>query len=192
VFPIAIAANGFNMQALGWRFVSRALARPDRRLEHVLDLGSLLMHYAVFVALPMLWFAPADVLLVYVLRIALVGYAMFAILAPGHYPAEALRVHAGVPIDALALQTGATINFRTGRLGRLVCSGLEYQIEHHLFPDVSHVYLPAVSVAVRDLCVRRGLPYRCYSWPVAIWKSWKIVFQPGRVHSTMASLRWDS
>ena len=58
VFPIAIAANGFNMQALGWRFVSRALARPDRRLEHVLDLGSLLMHYAVFVALPMLWFAP--------------------------------------------------------------------------------------------------------------------------------------
>ena len=40
--------------------------------------------------------------------------------------------------------------------------GLNFQIEHHLFPFVSHVHYPAISEIVRKECVRHTLPYNCY------------------------------
>jgi fatty acid desaturase len=191
VFPLALAMNGFNIQRVGWVFLWGAVRRPGRRPEHLIDLACMIAHYALWIGLPLVWFAPLEVVAVYGIRIGLMGYAMFAILAPGHFPAEAVRTSPAAHIDALTLQTGATINFRTGPIGRLMCCGLEYQIEHHLFPEVSYVHYPAVSIVVKQFCERRHLPYRCYPWHVALWKSWKIVFEPGQVQHAGASLRWE-
>ena len=41
--------------------------------------------------------------------------------------------------------------------------GLNYQVEHHLFPRVSHIHYPAISKIVHDTCVRHNLPYNQYS-----------------------------
>ncbi len=40
--------------------------------------------------------------------------------------------------------------------------GLNYQIEHHLFPRVSHVHYPALSAIVRENCNKFNLPYNSY------------------------------
>jgi len=37
--------------------------------------------------------------------------------------------------------------------------GLNYQIEHHLFPRMSHVYYPKIAPVVREFCLSRGIPY---------------------------------
>lgn len=37
--------------------------------------------------------------------------------------------------------------------------GLNYQIEHHLFPRVSHVHYPAISKIVQEKCKKYNLPY---------------------------------
>ncbi|WP_240619240.1 fatty acid desaturase family protein [Chitinophaga costaii] len=37
--------------------------------------------------------------------------------------------------------------------------GLNYQIEHHLFPRISHVHYPAISNIVAQKCKEFGLPY---------------------------------
>ncbi len=37
--------------------------------------------------------------------------------------------------------------------------GLNYQIEHHLFPRVSHVHYPAISKIVQEKCKEFNLPY---------------------------------
>ncbi len=44
--------------------------------------------------------------------------------------------------------------------------GLNYQIEHHLFPRVSHVHYPQLSKIVRDKCKEFDLPY--HSFPTLI------------------------
>ena len=41
--------------------------------------------------------------------------------------------------------------------------GLNFQIEHHLYPNVSHVHYPAISDIIRKECNRHKLPYHCYS-----------------------------
>lgn len=40
--------------------------------------------------------------------------------------------------------------------------GLNYQIEHHLFPRVSHVHYPAISKIVMAKCAEYNLPYNKY------------------------------
>ncbi len=41
--------------------------------------------------------------------------------------------------------------------------GLNYQIEHHLFPKVSHVHYPAISKIVQAKCKEYNLPYNYYT-----------------------------
>ena len=41
--------------------------------------------------------------------------------------------------------------------------GLNYQVEHHLFPRVSHIHYPAISHIVADTCKKHNLPYNEYS-----------------------------
>ncbi len=40
--------------------------------------------------------------------------------------------------------------------------GLNFQIEHHLFPKVSHVHYPAISKIVMQKCAEYNLPYNKY------------------------------
>ena len=43
-----------------------------------------------------------------------------------------------------------------------IVGGLNYQIEHHLFPRVSHVHYPAISKIVMEKCAEYNLPYNQY------------------------------
>jgi linoleoyl-CoA desaturase len=40
--------------------------------------------------------------------------------------------------------------------------GLNFQIEHHLFPKVSHIHYPAISKIVIEKCAEFHLPYNQY------------------------------
>jgi linoleoyl-CoA desaturase len=37
--------------------------------------------------------------------------------------------------------------------------GLNFQIEHHLFPNICHVHYPKLSKIVRDTAIEFNLPY---------------------------------
>jgi len=40
--------------------------------------------------------------------------------------------------------------------------GLNFQIEHHLFPRICHIHYPAISAIVAATCHEFALPYMCY------------------------------
>ena|SRR5579875_1565229 len=184
LFPLALALNCFSIQSAGWAYVVRMLRNSkSRNTTHWIDLSALILHYVVWIGVPLLFWPLSTVALFYVLRTILLGYAMYAVLGPGHLPAEAQRTtdQARRGSDFFAIQTAGTVSFRTGLLGRFLCSGLEYQVEHHLFPNISHVYYPQVSVAVQRLCAEHGLPYRSCSWGMALWKSWSVLRSPQQV-----------
>ena len=173
LLPLAIAVTGFQMHVAGWRHVIRTLADPTvRRTAHWIDLGCMVLHLIVWIALPAYLLDPVIAIEVYVARIVLMGFGLFAVLAPAHLPHEAcfLRREA-MAADFVLRQTATTVNYRSGVVARFVCSGLQYQIEHHLFPSMSHVHYPAIQPMVERFCERHGYPYRVLSWPVAVWRS---------------------
>jgi len=40
--------------------------------------------------------------------------------------------------------------------------GLNYQLEHHLFPSISHVYYPTIYPVVKQVCKDFGVPYKTH------------------------------
>lgn len=57
-------------------------------------------------------------------------------------------------------QVATTANFATGnKLISWLVGGLNFQIEHHLFPKISHVHYPAISKIIRRTCQEYGLTY---------------------------------
>lgn len=60
-------------------------------------------------------------------------------------------------------QIKTTSNFAMGnKVISWFVGGLNYQIEHHLFPKVSHVHYPAISKIVEQKCKEYNLPYNYY------------------------------
>ena len=57
-------------------------------------------------------------------------------------------------------QLKTTANFATNN--KIICwyvGGLNFQVEHHLFPKISHVHYPAISKIVKQTCKEFGVGY---------------------------------
>ena len=61
-------------------------------------------------------------------------------------------------------QLATTMDFgRASGLLTWFCGGLNYQVEHHLFPKVCHLHYPALSRIVADVAQRHGIEHRTKS-----------------------------
>ncbi|MFN5325532.1 MAG: fatty acid desaturase family protein [Bacteroidota bacterium] len=57
-------------------------------------------------------------------------------------------------------QMETTTNFATGnRFLTFYLGGLNYQVEHHLFPNICHVHYPAIAPIVKKTAEEFGIPY---------------------------------
>jgi fatty acid desaturase len=74
--------------------------------------------------------------------------------------------HKGMPLvpkdaklDFLTRQVLMSRNVRGSRVLDVAMGGLNYQIEHHLFPSMPRPHLRRAAPIVRDYCARHGVPY---------------------------------
>jgi linoleoyl-CoA desaturase len=57
-------------------------------------------------------------------------------------------------------QLRTTANFATSNnLISWLVGGLNFQIEHHLFPKISHIHYPAISKIIKQTCMEYGVQY---------------------------------
>lgn len=57
-------------------------------------------------------------------------------------------------------QVETTANFATdNKLISWLVGGLNFQIEHHLFPKISHIHYPAISKIIKKTCEEHGVQY---------------------------------
>ncbi len=60
-------------------------------------------------------------------------------------------------------QVESTADFAQGnKLLSWYMGGLNFQIEHHLFPKLCHVHLPFIAPIVRDTCAEFGVRYQIH------------------------------
>jgi len=122
-------------------------------------------HGAVFIVIPILcvgWFAW---LMGFLLISCVSGFILSIVFQLAH-----TVEHTGFPVadaesnklpDEFAThQIKTTANFATqNKLVSWFVGGLNFQIEHHLFPKISHVHYPAISAIVRKVCKEYQLQY---------------------------------
>jgi linoleoyl-CoA desaturase len=77
-----------------------------------------------------------------------------------HIPLDTTK-HIDTAWSEHQLKTTSNFAMKNKTISWLV-GGLNYQIEHHLFPKVSHVHYPALSEIVQEKCREFNLPYNQY------------------------------
>lgn len=79
-------------------------------------------------------------------------------------------------------QIQTTANFATrNRFVTWFCGGLNFQIEHHLFPSISHIHYPKISLIVKDTCNEYGVSYNEFPrMATAVVSHWKLLRDLGR------------
>lgn len=80
-----------------------------------------------------------------------------------HFSAD---VYVGKPggNDWFEKQAGGTIDIDCAEWMDWAFGGLQFQLEHHLFPRLPRCHLRKVAPVVRDLCKKHGLPYRSFTY----------------------------
>ncbi len=106
----------------------------------------------LFLVLPFWW----------ALSFLLVQTLVFGLLLGGAFAAS----HIGMPtvphdvkLDFLRRQVLMSRNIRGGRLVHFLMGGLQYQVEHHLFPRTPRPNLPELQKMVREHCAALGIRY---------------------------------
>jgi linoleoyl-CoA desaturase len=133
------------------------------------DLATFVVGKVVFfslaLAIPMLLHSVWAVLLFYVAAAWVQGVVLSAVFQLAHcvenaaFPlpkADTDRIEAAWAVH----QVETTVDFaRKSRLLSWLIGGLNFQIEHHLFPRICHVNYPALSKVVEETCQDFGVQY---------------------------------
>ncbi len=80
-------------------------------------------------------------------------------------------------------QMRTTMNFATGDpVFSWLVGGLNYQVEHHLFPTICHVHYPKISAIVEKTAREFNVPYKKQrTWFGALWSHEIMLWRLGRV-----------
>jgi fatty acid desaturase len=151
-FPL-LTLEGLNLHVASIRAVLTQPARRYRRTEIIL----LTLHLTGYLTAMLLVLSPIKALTIIAIHQGVFGLYMGCAFAPNHK--GMLIIPAGADVDYLRRQVLTSRNVRGGWLVDQLLGGLNYQIEHHLFPSMPRPSLRRARPIVRAYCQHLDLPY---------------------------------
>lgn len=122
-------------------------------------------HAAVFIVVPIIAVGWVSWIVGFLTMSLFAGFVLSIVFQLAHtvehtsFPVADVDTHK-MPDEFAAHQIKTTANFATkNKLVSWLVGGLNFQIEHHLFPKISHVHYPAISEIVRNVCREYQLQY---------------------------------
>jgi fatty acid desaturase len=153
-FPLLLA-EAVSMHLISIWAVLPGTGRAGRRgLEGAL----LLVHFAGYLTVVALVMSPTQAIAFIVVQQGLLGLYLGCAFAPNHKGMPVLGEQDS--LDFLRRQVLTSRNVSGGPLVETLLGGLNYQIEHHLFPSMPRPSLRRCRSLVRAFCVQHELPYR--------------------------------
>ncbi|MEM6644319.1 MAG: acyl-CoA desaturase [Bacteroidota bacterium] len=146
------------------------------------------LYYSYMLAIPLLFtsFAWYHILLGFLLMHYVAGFTLGIIFQPAHVMeehdfADAEKIDT-VEENWAVHQLKTTCNFaQKNAILSWYAGGLNYQIEHHLFPNVCHVHYRHIAKIVRDTAAEFNIPYRSYpTFRSALLSHGKMLYSLGR------------
>jgi fatty acid desaturase len=121
------------------------------------ELTLLVVRFGLYAGV-LFWFLPLGMAAAFIgVQLAIFGFYMGATFAPNHMGMPI--VPADVKLDFLSKQVRTSRNITGGFWMSLLMGGLNYQVEHHLFPSMPRPHLRAARALVREHCRTLDVPY---------------------------------
>ncbi|WP_242909844.1 fatty acid desaturase family protein [Actinomadura terrae] len=150
-FPL-LTLEGFNL-----KIGSAVFLRERGRRERLVEGGLLVLHAVGYLGLVFALLSPGKAVVLVLLHQALFGVHLGSVFAPNHKGMA--MPEPGARWGHLRRQVLTSRNVRGGAVTDWFMGGLNYQIEHHLFPSVPRCNLRRVQPLVREHCAVLGLPF---------------------------------
>lgn len=149
---------------------------------------SKILYYGIFLILPLVlvpiaWYWT---LLFFLIMHFVSGFLLTIIFQTAHVMPDSaypLPDEKGTVDNNWAIhQLSTTSNFSpNGRIFSWLIGGLNYQVEHHLFPNISHVHYRKISRLVKNTAQKYELPYHSQpSFVRAVWEHGKMLRMLGK------------
>jgi linoleoyl-CoA desaturase len=133
--------------------------------DHLVFWGFKIFHAFLFIGLPIYMVGFADWVIGFVIFTCVAGFVLSLVFQLAH-----TVEHTSFPLTNAATgklddewavhQIKTTANFATRNpVVSWLVGGLNFQIEHHLFPKISHIHYPAISKIIKQACQEHGLVY---------------------------------
>jgi linoleoyl-CoA desaturase len=146
------------------KIYSTPLKKMDAK-EHIIFWGGKIFFILFYIGLPTFLIGWKAWLIGFLISQFTLGLTLAIVFQLAHVVEHAEFEYAG--IDPVKIenewaihQVKTTANFAfSNKLITWFVGGLNYQIEHHLFPRISHIHYPAISKIVRETCAQFELNY---------------------------------
>ncbi|TCO44499.1 fatty acid desaturase [Kribbella antiqua] len=150
-FPL-LTLEGFNLKVSSIRFL---LGRPRREAQ--VELGLMAAHLVLYFTALFLIMSPGQAVLFALIHHMIFGLHLGSVFAPNHKGME--MPDGDEQWGHLEKQVLTSRNVNGGLVTDWMMGGLNYQIEHHLFPSMPRANLRFAQPIVRAYCERIGMPY---------------------------------
>jgi fatty acid desaturase len=151
-FPILLL-EGVSLHASGIRRVA-SRGHLDRRWA---EIGFMSVRLVGFTVLVFLVLSPGIAFVFLAVQLGIFGLYMGISFAPNHKGMPV--VPRDIVLDFLTRQVMMSRNIRGNRILDIAMGGLNYQIEHHLFPSMPRPHLRMAAPLIAEYCRAHGVPY---------------------------------
>ena len=165
-FPI-LMLEGLSLHSEGFR---RGLSRGPVERRWV-ELSMLTVRLGGLIALVFLVLPPGKAAAFLAVELAVFGFYLGSSFAPNHIGMP--LVSPRLKLDFLRRQVLMSRNVSGGRFMSILMGGLNYQIEHHLFPSMARPSLRKVQPLVAAYCAAEGVPYT----QTSLWQSYRVIIR---------------
>ncbi|WP_372449720.1 fatty acid desaturase family protein [Microbacterium flavum] len=151
-FPL-LTLEGLNLHVISMRHLASRGEVKGRWIE----IAMIAARFAIFVA-PVFIFLPLGMAFAFFgVQVAVFGVYMGASFAPNHKGMAIIAPDA--KLDFFSKQVRTSRNIRGGWWATWLMGGLNYQVEHHLFPNMPRPHLSKARSIVMDQCRTLNVPY---------------------------------
>ena len=172
-FPV-LMLEGINLHRHAFKTVF-SKGRVDKR---ALEIVLLTVRNVGYVAV-IFTFMPLGMAFAFLgVQLAIFGLYMGASFAPNHIGMPILE--RGSKVDFLRRQVLTSRNIKSGHVMNHFMGGLNYQIEHHLFPSMARPHLKRAGEITREYCESRGIDYLEVKLPTAYGQVVRYLNEVGR------------
>jgi fatty acid desaturase len=145
------------LEALSMHVLSVAAVLRGQVRDRWTELGLLTVHFTGYIAAVLLVLSPARAVVFVAVQQGLLGLYLGCAFAPNHKGMPVLSERD--TLDFLRRQVLTSRNVTGGPVVEALLGGLNYQIEHHLFPAMPPPSLRRCRILVRAHCARIGVRY---------------------------------
>jgi fatty acid desaturase len=151
-FPVLLL-EGLGVRTASVQYLARAEAR-----HRAVEASLMVLHFALYLGLVFYALSVGQALLFILVHQALFGLYTGSVFAPNHKGMPILDSES--QLDFVRRQVLTSRDVKAHPLTDFWYGGLNYQIEHHLFPSMPRNKLKKAQIIVRAFCAERSIPYR--------------------------------